>query len=195
MKPEILFYSDFPLGYHNREAEERMARFATRGYRVHYVEQLGMRNPRLGHLPRLLRTLVGPPGSASDSLPFDVVSPKLLPARGAPLVDAVNRRWLGRQLAARLDDPREAIFWIRYPTRELIPFVTEAAPRLVIYEMVDDHPGAPGMTDRMRRIFFAAERRILALAGLVFASSEPIRARLACLHPNVVLAPAAAVDL
>ena len=42
---ESLFDSDFPFGYHNPEAEERMRRFARRGYEVHYVEQVGVRNP------------------------------------------------------------------------------------------------------------------------------------------------------
>src|SRR4029453_18540489 len=49
---EILFYSDFPFGYHNPEAEEKMARFARRGYDVHYVEQLGIRNPRPRYMAR-----------------------------------------------------------------------------------------------------------------------------------------------
>jgi glycosyltransferase involved in cell wall biosynthesis len=187
---EILFYSDFPFGYHNPEAEEKMARFARRGYDVHYVEQLGIRNPRPRDMARIA-TRAHTRRSGLPSVPFDVVSPKLLPPRGAPLIDRINRRWLARQLAACLHAPGEAIFWIRFPTPELVPFVERASRALVVYEVVDDHERGPGMNDRLRARFRLAEDRLLSVAGLVFAWSEPIRYRLARLHPNVVPAPTA----
>ena len=190
MSREILFYSDFPFGYHNPEAEEKMARFARRGYDVHYVEQLGIRNPRPRYMARIA-TKAHSRRSAPPSVPFDVVSPKLLPPRGAPLIGRINRRWLARQLAACLHAPGEAIFWIRFPTPELVPFVERASPALVVYEVVDDHERGPGMNNRLRGRFRLAEDRLLSVAGLVFAWSEPIRYRLARLHPNVVPAPTA----
>jgi hypothetical protein len=79
---------------------------------------------------------------------------------------------LARQLGDRLVDPSEAIFWIRFPTPEVVSFAETAKPRLVVYEVVDDHENSPGMNDRLRRVFRAAERRILALAGLLFVSSD-----------------------
>lgn len=190
MSREILFYSDFPFGYHNPEAEEKMSRFAARGYRVHYVEQLGIRNPTPRHVVRLARQLTRR-GPSDPRRPFDVISPKLVPPRRAPLVDGFNRAWLKRQLRSRLDDPAEAILWVRYATPELVPFVEETPSRLVVYEAVDDHERAPAMTQRLSRAFRAAEDRLLAKAGLVFAWSEPIRDRLSDRHGNVVLAPAA----
>ena len=193
MSREILFYSDFPFGYHNPEAEERMRRFATRGYDVHYVEQLGIRNPRPRHLLRMLRRVRR--SHEAFNPPFEVISPKLLAPRHKPVIRELNQRWLARQLLDRLRDPRGAIFWVRYPTPELVPLIERTLPALVIYECVDDHEGSPGMTDRLRRLLGAAERRILATAGLVLASSEPIRARLAVLHPKVLRFPAAAVDM
>ena len=42
---EILFYSDFPLGFHMADAQVRMTRFVARGYQVHFVQPLGVRNP------------------------------------------------------------------------------------------------------------------------------------------------------
>lgn len=194
MSRELLFYSDFPFGYHNREAEEKMARFARRGYEVHYVEQLGIRNPHPRHLLRVARTITTRSASEVSETPFDVVSPRLMPPRRAPLVDRVNKRWLAHQLRSRLRDPASAILWIRYPTPELVPFVESSGADLVVYESVDDHMGAPGMGKRMRRVFREAEQRILSVAGVVFASSEPIAARLSELHPNVVLTPNA-VDI
>jgi len=71
------------------DAEERMSRFTARGYRVHYVEQLGIRNPRPRHLVRIVRALSSPPQDAT--VPFEVFSPKLLAPRRAPLVGRINR--------------------------------------------------------------------------------------------------------
>ncbi len=195
MRRELLFYSDFPFGYHNREAEERMERLAARGYRVRYVEQLGIRNPHPRHVARLLRTLISGGETPSDPPPFDVISPKLLAPRGAAPIAAFNRRWLARQLQPRLSDPAEAIVWVRYPTPELVAFVKSAGAWRVAYEAVDDHVNAPGLSRRLRARAVTAERDLLALAGVAFASSEPIRRRLAALHPNVVRLPAAAVDV
>ena len=194
MTREILFYSDFPFGYHNPEAEARMARFADRGYRVHYVEQLGIRNPHVRHLARFARGLGGTSRTGPQP-PFEVVSPKLLPPRRAPLVGALNRRWLARQLLSRVGDPAATIFWIRFPTPELVPLVEGTRWRVVVYEEVDAHHEAPGVSERLLAMMAAAERRILARAGVVFAASEPLRARLSAMHPNVAFSPAAAVDL
>ena len=188
---ELLFYSDFPLGYHNAEAERKMELFAERGYRVTYVEQLGLRNPSPRHLlrvaGRMRRTRV--PTTAGG--PFAVLSPRLLPPRRLPPVDRWNERWLARQMLAPLREPGSAILWIRYATPELLPLVESGRLGLVVYEAVDDHERSPGMPPHLRRAFAAAERRILRRAAVVFAWSRPIRDRLAQLHPNVVLAPAA----
>ena len=190
VRGDLLFYSDFPFGFHNTEAEEKMSRFAARGWRVSYVEQLGIRNPRPRHALRALKRAKGPEREA----PFEVVSPKLLPPRRAPGVGRVNRRWLARQLRKHVRDPAEAVLWIRFPTPEIIPLAVRSPWRAVVYEAVDDHAAGPGMTDRLRELFAQAEERLLARTDVVFAWSEPIRAALAVRHPNVHLATAA-VDL
>ncbi|MGZ4276233.1 MAG: glycosyltransferase [Solirubrobacteraceae bacterium] len=191
MGREILFYSDFPLGYHNVEAERKMALFAARGYRVTYVEQLGIRNPGPRHVVRQVRRAVSRPAPATGEWPFAVLSPRLLPPRRLALVDRFNEAWLSRRLLGALEDPGSAIAWVRYPTPELVPLVTSGRFALVVYEAVDDHAHGPGMTDRLRRHFRRAEAAILDRAGVVFAWSEPIRARLAAAHANVVMAPPA----
>lgn len=192
MSREIVFYSDFPVGFHNTEAEEKMARFARRGYRVRYVEQLGLRNPGARDAARLARRLGnGRKGTPDRHGPFEVLSPKLLLPRRAPLIDRLNRAWLARQLLEGLRAPQEAILWIRFPTPELVAVAESRRPRLIVYEAVDDHVGAPGLSHRLRTILTEAETRILVRAAVVFAWSEPIRDRLALRHPNVWLAPAA----
>jgi glycosyltransferase involved in cell wall biosynthesis len=190
VRGDLLFYSDFPFGFHNTEAEEKMSRFAARGWNVFYVEQLGIRDPRPKHVLRALKRAKGPAREA----PFEVVSPKLLPPRRAPGVGRLNRRWLTRQLRAHVGDPAQSVLWIRFPTPEIVPLAVGSPWRAVVYEAVDDHAAGPGMTDRLRELFLEAEERLLARADVVFAWSEPIRAALAVRHPNVHLATAA-VDL
>ena len=187
MKGDLLFYSDFPFGFHNTEAEEKMACFAARGWRVVYVEQLGLRNPRPQHVLRVLRGS----GRTSRAAPFEVLSPKLLPPRRAPGVDALNRRWLARQLLRHVGDPTRTVFWMRFPTPELLPLVAGVPWRVNVYEAVDDHAAGPGMTPRLAAVFREAEEHVLNAADVVFAWSEPLRARLAARHPNVRLATAA----
>jgi glycosyltransferase involved in cell wall biosynthesis len=194
MSPHILFYSDFPLGYHNREAELKMAGFAARGYRVTYVEKLGIRNPR----PAQLAARLGARGDGATSerapLPFETLSPSLLFPRRAPGIAQLNERWLARQLARSVRPHELVVPWLRYPTPEIVPFVERLRAPLTVYEAVDDHVNSPGLTPRLARLLREAEERILACAGLVFAWSEAIAERLARRHPNVVLA-SAAVDL
>jgi len=187
VKGDILFYSDFPFAFHNTEAEEKMTRFAARGWRVVYIEPLGIRNPRPRHVLRALRR----PSAEERPAPFEVVSPKLLPPRRAPGVGALNRRWLARQLLRHVDEPSRTVLWLRFATPELVRLVEGHPWRVVAYEAVDDHTAGPGMTDRLRSLFREAEARVLVRADVVFAWSEPIRKRLAALHPNVHLATAA----
>jgi glycosyltransferase involved in cell wall biosynthesis len=195
-RPEIVFWSDFPYGFHMRDGEEKMARFAARGYPVLYVEKIGIRNPRVRHLPWMARALLRPGrGGASHQRPFAVISPKLAFPRRAPLIPALNQRLLERQVVSRVANPSESVFWVRYPSPEIPPLVESVRPRLVVYEAIDLHEGGPGITERLRPLLLATEDALLAQARVVFAWSEPLRARFAAKHDNVVLAgPAIPVE-
>lgn len=182
--------SDFPLGYHNSEAELKLAAFAARGYGATYVEKLGIRNPGLRHAGALVRRLAGS-RVAGATPPFETCSPRLLVPRRAPVIDAFNRRWLARQLLAHVPEPARTIPWIRYPTPELVPFVERMDWPLVVYEVVDDHERSPGIGPRLGRVMRAAEDRLLARAGVVFAWSEVLAERLRARHGNVHVATAA----
>lgn len=171
-----------------------MRRFAARGHRVCFVQPLGIRNPRLRHAARLGAALASRDTGRRQPLPFQVVSPKILPPRGTPPLDRLNRAWLARQLRACVRDPGRTVLWLRYPTPEVVDLVASGDFGVVVYEQVDDHRNGPGITRRLGRRFEAAEHCLLTHTDLVFVSSEPLRDRLAARHHNVVLAPAAAVD-
>ena len=193
MARSLLFCSDFPLGYHNQEAERTLAGFAARGYDATYVDKLGIRNPASGHAVQVLRRLHGRGQDATGpERPFATCSPKLLPPRHVPPFDGLNRRWLARQLDARVTAPERTVLWIRYATPELVPYAERPAWPLVVFEAVDDHLASPGLPERLRPRLEAAEQRMLRRAGLVFAWSEAIAERLREHHPRVVVAGAAA---
>jgi glycosyltransferase involved in cell wall biosynthesis len=200
MAGQILFCSDFSLAYHNPEAEIRMSHFVARGWRVVYVEKLGVRNPSpravLSRLRPQRRTAPdrSPSRSRRGAPVFETASPTLVFPRRVPGVGVLNRRWLRRQFAAHVD-PAATVLWIRFPTPELSELVEEMPWRLVVYELADEHEHGPGITPRLRHLLRATEDRILARAQLAIASSRPVADRLSQRHSNVVLAPAAAVDV
>lgn len=199
MTRHLLFCSDLSLGYHNPEAERTLAGLMARGYGGTFVDRLGIRNPSLQHrgeLVQRLRRRATTPTSATQAPPppFATCAPSLLLPRRAPGIDGLNRRWLARQLAVHVPDPGRTIPWVRYPTPELIPFLERRSWPLVVYEVVDDHEASPGLNGRLRRVFRAAEDRLLARAGVVVASSPLVAERLANRHPRVELIAAAAFD-
>jgi glycosyltransferase involved in cell wall biosynthesis len=178
----LIFCSDFPVGFHNPEAEEKARRLAGLGFDVRYVAKLGIANPR----PRaIVQRLVSQRSTAAPT-GVDVVSPRLLPPRHTFVTSRLNVAWLRRQV---LDShaPADTVLWLRFPTPELVPLVEAEPWRLIVYEVVDDHPNSPGMTRALRRRYLEAERRILAKADVVFTWSPKIRDRLVPLAPRVDL--------
>jgi len=186
---DLLFCSDFPAGFHNPEPEEKARRLAGLGFRVRYATKLGIADPSPAQLVERLRGLRRRGGTADPGLP--VTSPVLLVPRHTRPTRALNERWLERQLLAATGPPERTVLWLRYPSPELLRLVEAHPWRLVVYEVVDDHPGSPGMDDALRRRFAAAEARVLARAGLVLASSPAIAERLEATGARVHLLRAA----
>jgi len=54
----VLFYSAWPLGYHNVEAERKARAIAAAGHEVFYVTGIGTRNPRLRRPRKLIDRVV-----------------------------------------------------------------------------------------------------------------------------------------
>jgi glycosyltransferase involved in cell wall biosynthesis len=183
---DLLFCSDFPAGFHNPEPEEKARRLAGLGFRVRYVTKLGIADPSPAQVVERLR---GRGAAADPGLP--VTSPALLVPRHTRPTRALNERWLERQLLAATGPPERTVLWLRYPSPELLRLVEAHPWRLLVYEVVDDHPGSPGMDDALRRRFAAAEARVLARAGLVLASSPAIAERLEAAGARVHLLRAA----
>ncbi len=196
--PELLFYGGFRLGYHNREAERKALAFAAAGYDVIYMPGIGVRDPRLRTLPKAGRTLLQGVGrrqatSAQEAKPRPALRQAGLlvapPRRLRPL-RRLNERWVQRQLRGLLVAPDRAIAWVRGPTPELVEALSRSAPAVVVYECVDALDHTPGLAGTpWLEVFQAAERRLVALADVVVATSPPLADRFRELGADVRLIP------
>lgn len=178
----LLFYSAWPLDYHNIEAERKAVRLAQEGYDVVYVAGVGTRNPRLSRLPKLAdrvrRKLVGGGADAPVAVPgLRTAALAVVPPRQLARLRGVNERWLERQMRRAIGDWGRAVAWVRWPTQELVTALTRLRPALVVYESVDANHLSPGIEGRWRPIFEDAERALVALADVVVVPGEVLAER------------------
>lgn len=195
MSRPLFFYSAWPLGYHNPEAERKALGLAGAGYRVVYTAGIGMRNPRPSSARKLvdrgrrkLRARAGAPfarpGPALETAALVVAPPRQL----AP-VRRLNVAWVERQLRACLSPWDEAVAWIRYPTPELVAALPRLRPAAVVYESVDADHLTPGVTGRWTGVFADAERALVDQADAIVVPGEALAERFRPLHPNVKVIP------
>lgn len=180
----LLFYSGWGLGYHNPEAERKAAAFARAGYDVAYVAGLGIRNPRMSSVPKLLsrvRAKLAPSGSPAAQPPPGVRSVALavVPPRQLTALHRVNAAWLGRQVRGALSPWQDAVAWVRWPTPELVSWLARERAAAVIYECVDAYDHTPGVVGRWEPIFRAAEDGLVALADAVVVPGPALAERFA----------------
>ncbi len=144
---------------------------ARRGFRVLYVESLGLRRPTLKSrdLRRMSRRLVRAiraPRQERDNL--WVWSPLALPAHGRPWARRFNRLLLraGLSIWCRRLHLRPDVLWTYNPlSTELL---TLARFRTVVYHCVDELKAAPGMP---REIIERTEAALVRQADVIFATA------------------------
>lgn len=177
--------------------QEVMTRFANQGARVLYIENTGIRGPRLRDARRILRRLAAnvPRPASSRVLPpgITVVSPVTVPLPWSRTARIVNDVALARRLpaVARSAGLGTAAIWTFLPT----PFamdVIAAFPRraAAIYYCVADFEE---LTDD-REAFLRAEADLLSRVDLVFVGGRVLQQRFAGRHDRVRLAPFSVAD-
>lgn len=191
----LLFYSSWPLGYHNVEAERKALAFAGAGYDVVYTAGVGIRNPRLSRLSKIVSHLrpgaVQPTGVAGPAKPAELRSASLMvaPPRQFDPLRRFNAFWLERQLRGVIPAWEEAVAWIRWPTPELVDALPRLAPRVVIYESYDANWLTPGISGRWVEVFDRAERELVAASDLVVVPTPPLAERFRRWGAEVALIP------
>jgi glycosyltransferase involved in cell wall biosynthesis len=163
---------------------------AQRGWRVLYVESVGLRSPKLGSArdwKRIWRRLwsglrsvvIGPPRGEAG---LWVLSPLMLPSKHhLPIVRKFNQamlRWSISRFASahRFSEP---VVWTYHPF--MLEAVAEFERGPLVYHCVDDLTAIPGV-DVVA--FERAERELLAQSEAVFTTAVALKERCALHNPN-----------
>ncbi len=157
---------------------------AEQGFRILYVESMGLRRPTLRRRDRLRilkRLWKGLRGLRRVNENIWVLSPLVIPFHGLADIKRLNTflmRTLLRFHASRLgfDSP---VFWTYSPiSLEIAQGVDHS---LLIYHCVDDIAATPGMPlDTIRN----AEKELLSRADLVFTTSKALQHSCSKLNPG-----------
>lgn len=160
--------------------KQRVAsQLAAAGFRVLYVESLGLRQPTatsrdLARIARRIERACHRPRQVRPNL--WVCSPLVLPAHGSRLVRAVNDRLLRLQVGGSLRalQMRRPLVWTYNPL--VLRVVKQLDAALLIYHAVDDLSAMPGGAGEVLKM---CEQRLAAAADLIFTTSPALQQRLA----------------
>ena len=169
-----------------------MREAASRGYRVLYVDPIGLRRPSLARkdvakLGRRLRLMRAPLAAVEPGIWR--LAPAAIPAQDTHIGVAVNTRLLAFQVRRALSRlrARRVLLWA-YPP-QLVALRSEIPCELAIYHRTDDYVSLPGMN---AELLSGWEVRAVADADLCIAPARayldgPLRnARNALWLPNAV---------
>lgn len=165
------------------------SQLAEQGFRVLYVESLGLRRPTaksrdLARIAARLKRAWQPLRQVKENL--WVASPLAIPWHGSAAVRYVNSRWLDAWIKRQcrglgFENP---IVWTYNP------LVGRSAAKLggslLVYHCVDDLSAAPHMPVEALR---ASERELAREADVVFTTSSTLQARLAAWNSETHLLP------
>lgn len=169
-RPGIVFFADMKWDFHNKEPQIRMQHMARLGYRIIYVDSLGVRELRWSHVPHAIRRLRRNIEGIRQVVPgLHLYAPLQLPFRRNPLVGRLNRAWLRRDLqrmTARIGLD-SYVLWVRFPYPEVVDLIGSLGESLVIYEAVDNYAAHRDYDARTRALVEQYERFLLAKANLV----------------------------
>jgi len=171
--------------------QEVMSRFAADGNMVLFIENTGVRAPRLSDVPRLRHRVWnwsrGVKGFREERPNLYVYSPLVLPFPYSRLARRVNvavlmralRRWM------RATGFGRPIVWAFLPTPTARDLIRELDPELTVYYCIDDFASSSAGARRIGQ----SEERLFAEADLVFVTSERLRERAARTSRAVHLFP------
>jgi uncharacterized SAM-binding protein YcdF (DUF218 family)/glycosyltransferase involved in cell wall biosynthesis len=171
--------------------QEIMSTFAANGNRVLFVENTGVRPPRVRDFPRLRHRIHnwwrGTKGFREERRNLFVYSPVVLPFPYSRLARWFNRTLLVRALRRwmRAADFHAPIVWTFLPTPLARDLMREIDPRLTIYYCIDDLASSSHAARKISR----TENKVFREADLVFVTSEQLRKRAAAFSDRVHVFP------
>jgi len=171
--------------------QEIMATLAGQGNRVLFVENTGVRSPRLRDLPRLRQRLFnwwrGTKGFRQERENLFVYSPLVAPFPYSRVARWVNRFILLRAIRRwmRATGFGRPIIWSFLPTPLTRNLIRELDPELTVYYCIDNLASSSPQAKRIGR----SEVQFFREADLVFVTSEKLRERAARFSNRVHLFP------
>jgi uncharacterized SAM-binding protein YcdF (DUF218 family)/glycosyltransferase involved in cell wall biosynthesis len=189
--PDILCVSSIDWDFIWQGHQEIMSRMAAQGHRVLFVENTGVRAPKVRDLPRVRQRIRnwwrGTKGFRQERPNLFVYSPLLLPLPYFWLARWINRRLLSRALRRWMEAVgfNRPVLWTFLPTPLALDIIAAVDPQVTIYYCIDDLASS----SRGARKIVASEERLFKQADLVFVTSERLQSRAAKFRTEVHLFP------
>jgi uncharacterized SAM-binding protein YcdF (DUF218 family) len=186
-KPDIVCISSIDWDFIWQGHQEIMSTLAAQGHRVLFLENTGVRAPRVRDIPRVRQRVrnwwKGTKGFREERPNLFVYSPIVLPMPYSRLARWVNRAVLLRSMRRwmRAIGFFRPIVWTFLPTPLTLDLIRDLDPQLTVYYCIDDFASS---SMGARRIV-ASEIALFLTADLVFVTSEKLRER-AAHHSNFV---------
>jgi uncharacterized SAM-binding protein YcdF (DUF218 family)/glycosyltransferase involved in cell wall biosynthesis len=188
----VLCISSLDWSEHWQIHHELMSRLAADGNRVLYIENTGVRPPRVADLARVRRRIVNwwrsARGFRVERENLFVYSPLFLPFPYSRIAGWLNRVLMFRALARWMQATgfSRPIAWTFLPTPLARSLLEQVSPRAIIYYCADDFSASSASARRIAE----SEKLLIREADLVFATSERLRARAEALGGRVYRVPA-----
>jgi uncharacterized SAM-binding protein YcdF (DUF218 family)/glycosyltransferase involved in cell wall biosynthesis len=171
--------------------QEIMSRLAAGGHRVLFIENTGVRPPRVSDLPRLMSRLrnwrKGTKGFREERANLFIHSPIVVPLPYSRIARWLNQRILMRGINRwmRAVGVTRPVVWTFLPTPLARELIKDINPALTIYYCIDDLASS----SREARKIVKSEQALFREADLVFVTSERLRQRAAQFSERVHLFP------
>ena len=171
--------------------QEIMTRLAAGGHRVLFIENTGVRPPRVSDLPRVISRLrnwrKGTKGFREEKSNLFIHSPIVVPLPYSRIAQWLNQRMLMRGINRwmRAIGATRPVVWTFLPTPLARDLIKAIDPALTIYYCIDDLASS---SHEARKIV-KSEQALFREADLVFVTSERLRQRAAQFSNRVHLFP------
>ena len=171
--------------------QEIMTRLAASGHRVLFIENTGVRPPRISDLPRVLSRVrnwrKGTKGFREERSNLFIHSPIVVPLPYSRIAQWLNQRVLMRGINRwmRAVGATRPVVWTFLPTPLAREIIKAIDPALTIYYCIDDLASS---SHEARKIV-KSEQALFRDADLVFVTSERLRQRAAQFSNRVHLFP------
>lgn len=188
---DILCISSIDWDFIWQGHQEIMSTFAAEGHRVLFLENTGVRAPKLKDIPRLRSRLrnwwKGTGGFREERPNLFVFSPIVLPLPYSRIARWINRLFLVHSIRRwmRAVGFSRPVLWTFLPTPLAHELIDHLDPSLTIYYCIDDLASS---SPEARRIV-ASEEAMFRRADLVFVTSEKLRLKAAAHSSRVHFFP------